>query len=69
MTRRVRHIHSVFNIDLTLQEEHMFNFIHLKQEEGWRLDRDAIITHTNFFSVQREHIGIITPSDSITAIV
>ena len=45
----------------------MFNLIHLKQEEGWRLNKAAIITHTNFFLAQQEYIGIISPSKKITA--
>ena len=43
----------------------MFDFVHLKQEEGWQLKKAIIVTQTNFFSVQQEYIGIITPSDRI----
>ena len=53
-------------MDLILQEDYIFNFIYLKQEEGWQLERTAIIIYTNFFSTQREHKGIIIFSDSIT---
>ena len=45
----------------------MFDLVHLKQEKGWQLNRATIATHTNFFLVQQEHIGIISPNKRITA--
>ena len=48
-----------------MQEECIFAFIHLVQEEGWRPAGDVIVTHTNFFLEQREQDNIISPSDSI----
>ena len=47
----------------------MFDLIHLTQEEGWQLKGAVIITQTNFFSVQQEHIGIILLSKRITATI
>ena len=44
----------------------MFNLVHLRQEEGWRLKGATIIIQTNFFSAQREYIGIILPNERIT---
>ena len=50
-----------------LQEERIFNFIHLKQEKGWQLDGAIIIIYTNFFSAQQEYIGMILLSKRIIA--
>ena len=47
----------------------MFNLVHLIQEEGWRLKKTVIVIQTNFFSLQREQEGIISPNKRITAIV
>ena len=47
----------------------MFDLVHLEQKEGWRLKGTIIITQTNFFLVQREHIGIISLSKRITATI
>ena len=44
----------------------MFDFIHLKQEKGWRLKGAIIVIHTSFFSAQREHAGIILSSERIS---
>ena len=46
----------------------MFAFIYLVQEEGWRLEGDTIAIYTNFFSEQREQVGIILLSDRIVKI-
>ena len=43
----------------------MFAYVHSAQEEGWRLDRAAIATHTSFFSAQREQDGITSLSNSM----
>ena len=40
--------------------------MYLAYKEGWQLDKAAIIIHTNFFLVQQEYIGIISPSKRIT---
>ena len=42
--------------------------VYLKQKEGWRPDGAAIIIYTNFFSLQREYIGIISLNKRITVI-
>ena len=47
----------------------MFDFIHLKQEEGWRPERAVIVTQTNFFLAQREYVGMILLSKRITATI
>ena len=47
----------------------MFDLVHLTQEEGWRPKGATIIMQTNFFSLQREQEGIISPSEKITATV
>ena len=39
----------------------MFNFIHLEQEKGWRLDKSVIIIYTNPFFTQQEQGLIISP--------
>ena len=39
----------------------MFDFIYLKQEEGWQPDRSVNITHTNPFFIQQEQGLIISP--------
>ena len=46
----------------------MFALIYLAQEEGWRLEGDAIAIYTNFFLEQREQVGIILPSNRIVKI-
>jgi len=43
----------------------MFDLVHSTQEEGWRPEGAAIATHTNFFSSQREHEGMISPGERI----
>jgi len=45
----------------------MFKEVHSEQEEGWRLDGVAIATQTNPLLAQREHDGITSLSDRITA--
>src|SRR5271170_4285612 len=45
----------------------MFAFMYSVRDEGWRLVGDAIATHTNSFSEQREQEGMISPVDSIRA--
>ena len=44
----------------------MFTYIHLTQKEDWHLVRETIITHTNSFSKQQEHKGMISPNKRIT---
>ena len=61
-------VYFALNINLTLQEEYIFNFVHSEQEEGWRLEGAAIVMQTSPFSAQQEHEGIITPSDRINNI-
>ena len=46
----------------------MFNLVHLTQKKDWRLKEAAIITQTNFFSLQQEQEGMISPKERITAI-
>ena len=64
--RRANYKHSASNTDLILQDKRMFNLVHLRQEEGWRLEGATIIIQTNFFSAQCEYIGIISPNKRIT---
>jgi hypothetical protein len=45
----------------------MFALVHSRQEEGWRPDGAAIATHNNFFSAQREQVGMISLSERINA--
>ena len=65
--RRPNYEHLASDTDLTLQDKRMFDLVHLIQEEGWRPEGAAIVMQTNFFSAQREHVGIISPSKRITA--
>jgi len=37
-----------------LQENRIFNLVHLAQEDGWQLEEAVIATHTNFLSAQQE---------------
>ena len=53
-------------MDQTLQDNHMFAHIHSTQEDGWRLVRAAITTHTNTFSTQQEHKGITSLNKRMT---
>ena len=64
---RPRYAHSALDTDLTLQDERMFDLVHSAQEEGWRPDGATIATHTNPFDAQREQVGMISPSERITA--
>ena len=52
MQEHAKYIYLAVDTDLTSQDKYIFNFIHLEQEEGWQLDRAAIITHTNSFNTQ-----------------
>ena len=52
-----------------MQDEYIFNLVHLRQEEGWRLEGAVIIMQTNFFLAQREYIGMISLSERITNII
>ena len=65
MIKQVNYKHLTLDTDLILQDKRMFNLVHLKQEEGWRPNRAIIVTQINFFSAQREHEGIISPSKRI----
>ena len=49
-----------------MQEEYIFDLVYLEQEEGWWLDKIAIVMYTNFFLVQWEYVGIILLSERIT---
>jgi hypothetical protein len=40
----------------------MFAKVHLKQEEGWCLDKNAITIHNSFFSAHQEQEVIISPN-------
>ena len=41
--------------------------MHLKQKENWQPNKAAITIYTNFFLVQWEYVGIISPNKRITA--
>jgi len=47
----------------------MFTEVHLKQKEGWQLDRAAIATQTNPSFAQREHNSITLPNNRINATI
>ena len=49
----------------TSHKEHMFAFMHLAHNKGWRPVGDMIIIYTNPFSAQQEQESIILPSDRI----
>ena len=49
-----------------MQDKYIFDLVHLTQKEGWQLEGAAIIIYTNFFSVQQEYIGMISPNKRIT---
>jgi len=44
----------------------MFTYVHLTQEDGWRPVKAVIATHTNFFSEQQEHKGMISLNNKMT---
>ena len=46
----------------------MFAHVHSMQEEGWHPVREAMTTHTNFFSLQQEHKGITLLSNRMVVI-
>ena len=54
LSKYLKNIYLASDTDWILQEEHIFNFIYLEQEEGWQLNKVIIITHTNFFLVQQK---------------
>ena len=58
--------HSVSEMEQMLQDNCMFTHIHLIQKESWRLVRETIATHTNFFSEQQEQDSMISLSKKIT---
>ena len=58
-------IHSALKTDQILQDNHMFTCIYSTQKKGWRPVRKTIATHTNSFSKQQEHKGMISLSDRI----
>ena len=68
MQERIRNTHSALDTNLTLQDERMFNLVHLVQEEGWQPKGAIIVTHTNPFNTQQEQVGMISLSERITAI-
>jgi len=41
--------------------------VHLKQEEGWKPDRAAIVIQINPFFAQQEHNSITSLSDNTSA--
>jgi len=43
----------------------MFIYIHSTYKKGWRPVGNTIATHTNFFSTQQEHNGIVLPDNQI----
>jgi hypothetical protein len=43
MLQKNINIYLVLDTDLTLQDKCIFNLVHLKQEEGWRLKGAIII--------------------------
>jgi len=45
----------------------MFKEVHSKQEEGWRSKGAMIVVQINPFLEQREHNGMTSPSDRMTA--
>ena len=49
-----------------LQDNYMFAHIHLMQEEGWCPVGETITTHTNSFSEQQEHKGMISLNNRMT---
>ena len=63
------YIHLMLEIKQTLQEEYIFNFMHLVQEKGQQLNRAAIIIQTNPFLIQQEYNNITLLSDRIIAII
>ena len=44
----------------------MFACIHLTQKKGWQPVKEIIATHTNFFSSQQKHKGMISLSKKMT---
>ena len=50
----MRRVYLVVDTKRILQDDRMFDLVHLVQEEGWRLKGDAIATYTNPFCTQRE---------------
>jgi len=61
--------HSALETNQMLQDNCMFVQVHSAQEEGWWPVGKTIVTHTNFFSAQQEHNGIISPNNQIVAIM
>ena len=51
--------------NLTLQENRMFDLVHLAQEDSQQLEGAAIATHTNFLSAQQEQEGMALPRERI----
>ena len=47
----------------------MFDFVHSKQEEGWRPEGATIATQTSPFSKQQEQGPIIMPVERINATI
>ena len=45
----------------------MFACVHSVQKEDWWPVGKTIATHTNFFSIQQEHNGIVLPNNQIVA--
>ena len=41
--RQVNYIYLELNTDLILQDKHMFDLVHLIQEEGWQLKGVIIV--------------------------
>ena len=62
----MQNTHSVSEIDQILQDDCMFACIHSTHKESWRPVGTAIVTHTNFFSLQQEHEGMILLNKRIT---
>ena len=66
--RCTRRVYLESEIEQILHEKRMFAFVHSAQEEGWRLEGDAIATQTSPLSTQREQENITSPTERMRAI-
>ena len=53
-------------MEQTLQNNHMFIYIHFMQKKSWQSVRETIAIHTNFFPSQQKQKGIISFNNKIT---
>ena len=58
--------HSALETEQILQDNCMFTYIHSTQKESWHPVREVIATHTNSFSEQQAHKGMILFSNRMT---